>query len=253
MKIIEEDNDLYVLKQQMICDKIITNNKGDTVAYPLMKTSFLYLICGPSGSGKTNLLMSLLKSTKKTKNGECFSYRKMFDNIVYVSPSSHTIQNNPLDNLPDDQKFKHLTEDVFEKVDELTEDAIEEDNHTLLILDDVSSELRKSKPLTTQLNMLSKNRRHKNLSIIIIGHKLIDYDPALRNNSSLIILFKPKNNKEMELVRTEFLNKSLNDMRDIMDYVYKTRHDFMIIDQSLRKSGNFEIFRNFNKLTIMDE
>jgi len=248
MKITEKSNDLHIMKVEMTCDKKICNKKGQHVAYPLMCSSHLYLISGPSGSGKTNLILSLLRSTKKTADGNLFSYKKCFDNVVFVSPSSKTIKGNILENLDDDKKYQHLDFDVFEKVDELTEDAIEEDKHTLLILDDVSSELRKSKPLTTQLNILCKNRRHKNLSIWIISHKIIDMDPALRNNASLIFLFKPKNGKEIDIVRNEFLNINITDLRELMSYIYKTKHDFMLIDQTLRKDGDFIIFKNFNQI-----
>ena len=49
----------------------------------------------------------------------------------------------------------------------VTEDAIEDNQHTLLILDDVSSQLRlkENEKLLTQL---VKNRRHLNLSIWIV-------------------------------------------------------------------------------------
>lgn len=253
MKILEEENELCIKKIPMNCDKVIKTKKGISVAPPLMKTSHLYLICGPSGSGKTNLVMSMLKRTSKTSKGDLFSYRKMFDNIVFVSPSAHTIKNNPLEHLSDDKKFNHFTDDVIDKCDELCETGVEDDEHTLLILDDVSSELRRSKPLATRLNILVKNRRHMNLSIWIIGHKIVDFDPALRCNASLLFLFKPKGHKEWETLRTEYWNMNLDDAREITDYVFSSRHDFMLIDTSLRETGDFLFYKNFNKLNIIKD
>jgi hypothetical protein len=253
MKITEEENELHIKKIPMICDKPIQTKKGIKVAYPLMQTSHMYLINGFSGSGKTNLIMSLLKRTSKTKKGEAFSYRHMFDNIIFVSPSAHTIRDNPLEHLSDDKKFEHLEEEVFEKVYSLTENAVEDDIHTLLILDDVSSELRKSKPLTVQLNMLVKNRRQRNVSIWIVGHKITDFEPALRCNASLIFLFQPKGKKEIETIHHEFLNMNIEEVRELLEYVYKEKHTFLLIDMTLRNGGNIEFYKNFNKLNITNE
>lgn len=250
MRIHEEENELAIKKIPMNCDKIIQNKKGISVAYPLMKTSHLYLICGPSGSGKTNLVMSMLKRTSRTSTGDLFSYRKMFDNIVFCSPSAHTIKKSPLEHLDEGKKFSHFSNDVIDKVEDLCEDAVDDDKHTLLILDDVSSELRRSKPLETRLNILTKNRRHMNLSIWIVGHKIVDFCPSLRCNASLLMLFKPKGHKEWETIRTEFLNMSMDEARLLTDYIYKTKHDFMLIDTSLRETGDFVFFKNFNKLKI---
>ena len=108
-------------------------------------------------------------------------------------------------------------------------------------------------PLTTALNHLAVNKRHLNLSIMIVGHKLTDYDPKLRCNASLIFVFKPKNMKETEIIRNEFLGCNANEMSDLIDYVYKGRYDFMIIDQTLRKGGEYIVFRNFNKLNIIKD
>ena len=253
MKILEEENELSVKKIEMNCDKIIQTKKGISVAPPLCKTSHLYLFVGASGSGKTNLVMSLLKRRSKTSKGDQFSYSKMFDNIVFVSPSAHTIKNNPLEHLDDNKKFNHFTDDVIDTVEELTEDAVEDDIHTLLILDDVSSELRKSKPLTQRLNILTKNRRHKNLSIWIIGHRIYDFDPALRANASLLFVFKPKSIKEVDVLRNEFMNMNIEDARNVLDYVFEKKFTFLMIDASLRHSGNFEFFKNFNKLNLIKE
>ncbi len=66
----------------------------------------------------------------------------MFDNIILVSPSAHTIKNSPLENISDEQKFDSISDEVFDLVDLMTDDAIQENTHTLLIIDDVSSQLK---------------------------------------------------------------------------------------------------------------
>ncbi len=55
------------------------------------------------------------------------------------------IQNKLMDTIPSEQRFDSLSPEVFDKVEELSENGVEDDMHTLVVLDDVSSELRKKK------------------------------------------------------------------------------------------------------------
>ena len=249
MTIVEIPNsELNIQKIAMSCDKAICDSKKRTVAKPLMSTSHFYVISGASGSGKSNLIINLLKSTKKTKDKKHKkSYRNMFNTVILVSPSAHTIKDSPLENVADDQKFNSLNEDVFDMVDSVTEDAIEDNEHTLLILDDVSSQLR-LKENEKLLNQLVKNRRHLNLSIWVIGHRVIDLSPALRSNANLIFLFKPKTNKEIETIQSEYMMMPKKEADELMRAAYKDRYDFLLIDTSLRSHSDFLFFRNFNQL-----
>ena len=239
------NKNLEVQKIPMSADSTICDKKGRIITAPLLCSSFLYLICGPSGSGKTNLMISLLKNSKKVDDKHKKSYFGMFDNVVIVSPSLHTLKNDIFADMDSNKKFKKLDEAVFEAVNSMHE----KDKHMLLILDDVSSEL-KNKEILNDLIILTKNRRHKGagLSIMIIGHKVSDYPTQIRNNASLIMLFKPKTKKEQEFIFDEFINLSHENYKKLLDHVYKSRYDFLMIDTSLRNSANFEYYRNFNKL-----
>ena len=123
-----------------------------------------------------------------------------------------------------------------------SEDAVEADEHTLLILDDVSTELRKNRQIEQRLNMLTRNRRHKNLSVICISHRIVDFSPGLRSNSSCIFLFKPKNRKEIDTVINELTLMKADDARQLFDFVYKERHTFLMIDCSLVYVSLFALF-----------
>ena len=248
MKITEIPNtELNVSKIAMHCDKCITDSKGLSVAAPLMKTSHFYIISGPSGSGKSNLIVNFLKSTKPTKDKKHKkSYRNMYT-IILVSPSAHTIKNSPLESIRDHQKFNSLNEDVFDMVDSITEDGVEDDKHTLLILDDVSSQIR-LKENEKRLTQLVKNRRHLNLSIWIVTHKVTDAPPALRSNANLLFIFKGKTNKETETIQSEYMMMPKAQADELMKAAYQDRYDFMLIDTSLRTGSEFRFFRNFNEL-----
>jgi len=242
------NEDLAVTKIQMKCDKCITDAKGRSVAAPLMDTSHFYIISGASGSGKSNLIVNLLKSNKTTKDKKHKkSYRNAFDNIILVSPSAHTIKDSPLENISDDQKFDSISDDMFDLIDSMTEDSIQENTHTLLILDDVSSQLR-LKENEKKLNHLIKNRRHLNLSIWIVTHKSTDASPALRSNANLIFLFKPKTTREIDTIQSEYMMMSKQRADEIMNAAYKDRYDFLLIDTSLRTGSDFRYFRNYSEL-----
>jgi len=251
MSITEIPNEnLAVTKIQMKCDKCITDAKGRSVAAPLMQTSHFYIISGASGSGKSNLIVNLLKSNKTTKDKtHKKSYRNMFNNIILVSPSAHTIKDSPLENISDDQKFDSISDEVFDLVDLMTEDSVEENKHTLLILDDVSSQLR-MKENEKRLNQLIKNRRHLNLSIWIVTHKVTDASPALRSNANLIFLFKPKTTREINTIQEEYMMMSKSQAESLMNAAYKDRYDFLLLDTSLRTGSDFRYFRNYNELLI---
>ena len=251
MSITEIPNeDLSISKIQMKCDKYITDSKCRSVAAPLMQTSHFYIISGASGSGKSNLIVNLLKSNKTTKDKKHKkSYRNAFDNIILVSPSAHTIKDSPLENISDDQKFDSISDEVFDLVDLMTEDSVEENKHTLLILDDVSSQLR-MKENEKRLNQLIKNRRHLNLSIWIVTHKVTDASPALRSNANLIFLFKPKTTREINTIQEEYMMMSKSQAESLMNAAYKDRYDFLLLDTSLRTGSDFRYFRNYNELLI---
>ena len=247
------NTELNVSKIAMHCDKCIEDSKGRSVAAPLMKTSHFYVISGASGSGKSNLIINLLKSTKTTKDKKHKkSYRNMFDTVILVSPSAHTIKDSPLENIADEQKFDSISEDMFDMVDSVTEDGVEEGTHTLLILDDVSSQLR-LKENEKQLTQLVKNRRHLNLSIWIVGHKVTDLSPALRSNANLLFIFKGKTNREIETIQSEYMMMPKKQADELMKAAYKNRYDFMLIDTSLRSGSDFVFYRNYNKLIFEDD
>lgn len=251
MHIKEIKNDLTVGKVQMTADSIIQDKKGRSIAPPLMNSSFLYIITGASGSGKTNLMINLLKPCKCSKdNNKKKTYYGMFDSVVVVSPSLNTLSSkeNLFKNLDESKKFKKLDEDVFETVESLHE----EKKHQLLILDDISQQL-KQKEVVHDLVSLCKNRRHKGggLSIMIILHKLSDAPPSIRANSSLNFVFKPKTKKETEFIHNEYIDMPFNDFKELLNYIFKDgKYNFLIIDTSLRSSADIQFYKNFNLLEL---
>ena len=72
----------------------------------------------------------------------------------------------------------------------------------------------------------------------------------VRSNLSHFITFKPKTLPEMEAIFNEIMPFKKSYMLDFFDYIFGKKHALLFIDMSLRESGNFEFYKNFNRLTI---
>ena len=94
----EPEVPIVVGKFKFTCD-----DADPTIPKPLpQQGGFALLIVGKPRSGKTNLLLNL--TTKAYKN-----FNRKFDRVYLWSPSVHTMENDPFELLPDDQKFESLT------------------------------------------------------------------------------------------------------------------------------------------------
>ena len=250
MEFKEIPNNILEVKQvKMKCDNVLCDKKGMKPPYPLPeKSGFCMWINGFSGSGKTTLLMNIL--TKRNKDKMKRSYRGCFNNILYVNPSSRTLpDNNEFSKLSEDKKFNEINEELFDKIEELDED---DEKNILLVLDDVSSQLKKNKYIEKKLGQILQNRRHigGGLSCIFITQKLKDCPTNIRANINMLITFKPKNIPEYEAITKEYLNMKPDDSRELFKYVFQNKNDFLVIDMTLRKGADFLFFRNFNLIQI---
>ena len=67
-------------------------------------------------------------------------YNKKFDRIYLFSPSLGTIDDCPFNDLPEDQVYEGLSEDILEHVLEEIRDSGEK---VLFIMDDVVNDMKK--------------------------------------------------------------------------------------------------------------
>ena len=110
----EPEKPFIVNKFNFTCD-----DADSTIPKPLpQQGGFAWLIVGKPRSGKTNLLLNL--TTKAHRN-----LNRKFDRVYLFSPSVATMENNPFELLPDDQKYDELTLDNLNYVlDDITESGI---------------------------------------------------------------------------------------------------------------------------------
>ena len=253
----ETPNDvLSVAKVKMNLDGLLS--KRDDVPHPLPgKSGFNMVINGPSGSGKTNLLCNVIY--KKASNKKRQSLRKLFDHVIVVSPSLGSLTNNIFKDLADNKRYTKFDDKMLDGLEDILETAKEQreennDNYyTLLILDDVGSQIKKNKRTEGRFSALLQNRRHLGgggLSVISLTQKHRDMSLAVRNNLTHYITFLPKNEQEKEAIFKEYVSMPRKCMNEFFNYFFGKRYDFLLIDMSIPP---FEYYRNYNKVKIIDK
>ena len=234
--IIEKESNLKLTRPAIIIDIPLE----PTPRPPLpSKNGFNIAIVGWAGSGKTSTLLSLVKSKD--------AYKKRFHKIISVilESSLNSLKVNPLQDIPDGQKFEALTYSNLEEIIEMVESNREQDLLTLLLLDDVSAELQDLALLKLMMRIFL-NRRHLKLSILSIAHSLTGKGALLytiRKNLSHLILFKPSSG--MDILNQDYLNLPKQSFKELTDYVYQKPHDHLMIDLS-----NNKLYKNFNPLSF---
>ena len=237
----EPEVPIVVNKFKFTCD-----DEDHTIPKPLPRAGgFAMLIIGKPRSGKTNLLLNL--TTKAHKN-----FNRKFDRVYLWSPSVHTMEDDPFELLPEDQKFDSLTLDNLSGV---LEEIADSGDKVFFILDDVIADMR-GKGKAQLENLLHKvffNRRHLagkggSVSIIATSQTYNKIDPKLRKTASQLIFFANKNKKEIDSIFEEMILIPRKEFFDVMRYVYDKPFQFMYIDTTLPDEKM--IFKNFNQLQI---
>ena len=90
------------------------------------------------------------------------------------------------------------------------------------------------------------NRRHLHLSIIFLSQYFNAIPLEIRKNlSTIVIVGRISNKKEYKNLQEEVLHTDRDTMDAIMAYVFKRKHDNLIIDLESNR-----LYRNFNRLLI---
>ena len=214
-----------------------------------------WVICGASGSGKSTLLTSIM--TKGKFKGKRQSYKKVFSKIYIISPTlgGNSMTKDPFSKIAENQKFKDLTIDVLENLEDELKKNREDDLHSIVILDDVGSQLRKSAVVEKKLAQMLQNRRHIFCSFICLLQRWKDAPPSMRSNISHFTTFRPKNVKESLAITDELLPFGSKKNAQVMSHVFddlSTKFPFLLVDMSLRESNRYLFYSGFNQMIIDD-
>lgn len=241
IKEIEPDEKIIVNKFKFTCD-----DHDNSIPKPLpQQGGFGLLIVGKPRSGKTNLLLNL--TTKAHKN-----FNRKFDRVYLWSPSIHTMESDPYELLPDDQKFERVS---LENLKQVLGEIKDSGDKVLFIMDDVIADMR-GKGRAEVENLLHKiffNRRHLagkggSVSIIATSQTYNKIDAKLRKTASHLVFFENKNKKELDTIFDEAILIPKKEFYDVLRYVYDKPFQFLYIDTTL--PDNKMMFKNFNQLII---
>jgi hypothetical protein len=235
------DNPINISKFKFTCD-----DADETIPKPLpQQGGFAMLIIGKPRSGKTNLLLNL--TTKAHKN-----FNRKFDKVFLFSPSVNTMENDPFELLPEDQKFEVATQENLLGVLDTIKDTGEK---VLMILDDCISDIRgKGKSeIENLLHRIFFNRRHLagkggSLSIIATSQTYNKIDPKLRKTASHLVFFENKNKKELDSIFEEVILIPKKEFYDVLRYIFDKKYQFMYVDTTLPDYKM--IHKNFNQLEV---
>jgi KaiC/GvpD/RAD55 family RecA-like ATPase len=147
---------------------IIIQSKRNSheIRKPFQNGNFFYAIVGAPGSGKTTFAFKFLTTKSKVDR----IYYRVFKDILYCCPrnSRLSVKDNPLEHL--ETVYDELSNDIKDKIidnKKLYDESKDKNYQQLLIIDDCSSDLKQLQNINL-LSELSENRRHLNLSIILL-------------------------------------------------------------------------------------
>jgi hypothetical protein len=203
------------------------------------------LIVGKPGMGKTSLILSLV-----CKSGKAFN--RKFDKVYVWSPSLITMEGDPFEMIPDDQKYEEAT---FENIQGVLDEIKDSGEKVLFIFDDVIADIR-GKGKGAIENLLQKiffNRRHLagaggSVSIIATSQTYNKIDSKLRKTASQLVFYENKQKRERESIFEEIILIPKQEYIDALRFIYDKKHNFMYIDTTLPE--NKMMHKNFNQLII---
>jgi DNA replication protein DnaC len=237
---LKKNKGIDLKKPEFVCDNDIGDhlNKHDMLKH-LNKFTFNGFI-GKPGSGKTSLMIAMLTSKKEKK-----IFRKTFNNILLVMPetSRNSLKKNVFEKHPPEKMYEELNyesiTDIYNKLNEYSK----EKETTMLILDDVGATL-KNTSIQTILRKIIYNRRHLKVSIFILLQSFMSLPKEIRKLFNNIFMFKPSK-VEFENLFDELFETKKELAVDIMNFVYKDPHDYLMLNVDTQK-----MYKDFDEIIL---
>jgi hypothetical protein len=202
------------------------------------------LYVGSGGSGKTSYLLNQMKTV----------YKKKFHHIYYFCPSSSFASVKDHAFAKHDKVYHELDADTLEEIkSELTDRKDEaedgdEQEYSLIIIDDFANNL-KDKLLLRTLNSMLIKARHLNAFFIFTVQSYLYFAKILRKQLTWCSIFSGVRNKEeWRTIREELLKMNEEDDKKLYDYVFDVPYNHLDLDLFEEK-----IYKNGNLLDIREK
>ncbi len=200
-------------------------------------------VIGRPASGKTSLTISFI--TQKDPK----IYKKTHHHVIILMPqnSINSLKNNPFKQLPEENFYEELNDATISAIYDRVNEYSGNDEKTLLFIDDMTADLKKSKTVIDTLKRMIYNRRHLKLNLIITAQSFVNIPLDVRKNITNLILFKPPK-KEMELVFEELIENKKDLFVDIMKLTYDQKHNFLFVNVPTQR-----MFKNWDEIIIKED
>jgi len=215
----------------------------------LSDTAFTKYIVGRPGSGKSLYLESMIKHNYNIKGKQT-----CWDRIFYMCPeaSQGSYEDSFVEDMDDDDIYDTLTYDtllkVYEEAQEVSaEGTPKKPRYSLLILDDLATEL-KDKAVARLLLLMLRNYRHIGLSIIICSQNYMALHSQHRQIIRQIVQFNTGSILEQERIWTEWFSHipKKEFLTTFWDYIFNEKYEFLQCD----RTKDFAIHKSFRPITI---
>jgi hypothetical protein len=143
-----------------------------------------------------------------------------------------------------DKCYDELDFATLEKIHEKAMAASDEDEFSLLVIDDQTAAL-KDRDVQRLMKLLIYNRRHLRLSIIMLVQSYNAIPLPVRKTISHFAMLRPRNKKEYEAIFKELIFLEPQTADNMMRFVFRDRYDFLFCD--VEKSL---FYRNFDRIKL---
>ena len=214
---------------------------NDKVLYPLPNGPSFLAFIGKPKSGKTTVMLNFLVRRAY--------YLKRFDKVFVFSPSIMVSldKEHPLHELPEEQLHTELT---YENLLNAMNSIYNSKKRVLFILDDVYTSFQGS--ILSLVAKLCFNRRHlttKGISCWVSAQTFPQLHLKLRKNISDLFIFQTQNEREIEVIRKEFIPFLENDeFHELLDYIFDKPHNYLYLKCNFQPEDMF--FKNLNALNL---
>ena len=154
------------------------------------------------------------------------------------------MENNPFEKHEPRKTFDELNLKNLTAIYEMLLTFSEEKKNSLVVLDDVTSDL-KSIEVSRLLAKIVQNRRHLKVSIHLLVQSFISVPLGVRKLITHLALFRSNNKKEVGSLADELLFIEKKQLEAVLQYTYKEPHSFLFVDVQ-----NQKYYRKFALLTF---
>lgn len=200
-------------------------------------------IIGKPGSGKTSLLVSFL-----TGRGDKKVFRKVFDHVLVVMPSSsrNSIKKNPFEKHDSNKMFEDLDYETINLIYNKLKISSSENETTLLLLDDIGASL-KNIEIQKLFRKIIYNRRHLKVHVFVLLQSYLSVPKEIRKIFNNLIMFKPSK-VEFQNLFDELFETKKDLAIDVMNMTYDIPHQYLFLNIESQK-----MYKNFDEIIIHDK